>query len=344
LEDQDRVPARRIPVTTKTGVIKEGNSRSRSKAIAWPEALDLFEAHLRARCSAERTVRGYLIEVGYLRDHLEKRSAPPEPAAVTIDDLREYQCGLLSGTASRTGKQLGAGTVARVATVFSLFFSFLEEEGKIPENPARRLARPKAPKRAPGDVLSVADVKKLLNAIPSTTAYGLRDRALVEVLYATGLRLSELHALDLSDVRHDEREIVVLSGKGGKGRVVPLTRSAYERLAAYLERARPAFTTKHADSVCALFLSFHGRRICKPSIQDLLVELGRKAGIKKRVKPHMLRRTFATHLMKAGANLRVIQALLGHASLNTTAIYLKVDSNELRREVLLRHPRERINA
>ncbi|MBI3726282.1 tyrosine-type recombinase/integrase [bacterium] len=312
------------------------------KSLSWDTATDLYEAHLRAKRSAARTVEGYLLELQYLDDYLAKRDTPPLPGEVEIQDLREYQCGLVTGAASRTGKALAAGTVARVSTVIAGFFEWLHDEEKIESNPARRLERPKLPDRLPGDVLTVAEMKRLLSATDRTTAYGLRNRAILEVFYATGLRKKELLDLDLSDVNQEERELTVRSGKGGKGRVLPLARSAYGALMDYVERARPSFSTSHEESFRAIFLSGRGRRLGGGSLKAVIDALGEKAGV--HLTPHTLRRTFATHLLKNGVSLRHIQILLGHTSLNTTAIYLRLNPVEIRREILLKHPRERFEA
>jgi integrase/recombinase XerD len=312
-----------------------------SKPVTWDEALAFYDTYLRAKRSSARTLKSYLLEVSYLRDWLTKAGTSASPASVTLQTLRDYQCGLLTGEATRRGLPILAATVARTSTILRGFFRFLFDEGKIAADPGARLENPRAPRNLPGEALTVREVKKLLGAPCTATPLGLRDRALAEILYATGLRRFEIRALDLSDVNHDEREVIVRHGKGDKGRIVPITRSAYEALMAYLERARPVLATTHEDSHSALFLAQRGRRISESALRGVLQKLGTWAGIKKRVKPHMLRRTFATHLMQGGANLRTIQTLLGHESLDTTALYLRVDSKDLRREVLLKHPREK---
>jgi integrase/recombinase XerD len=317
-------------------------TRTKAKKLTWKEAIDLYGDHLRARRLATRSVVGYLLELKYLDEWLAKRDEhPPLPGEVEVQDLREYQCGLVTGSASRTGRTLCAGTVSRVTTVIAGFFEWLADEEKIEKDPARRLERPRQPERLPGDVLSVREVKHLLSAIDRTSAYGLRNRAMLEVLYSTGLRRNELLDLDLSDVNHEEREVTVRCGKGGKGRVVPLTRSAYAAVKDYLDRARPAFTSKHEDSFRAVFLSGRGKRVDGMSLKFAIDRLAVKAGIKRQITPHTLRRTFATHLLNNGVSIRHIQMLLGHSSLNTTAIYLRLNPVEIRREILLKHPRER---
>ena len=207
------------------------NFTEKPKLITWSDAIDRYETFLRAKAARPRTVVGYMLEVGYLKDHLAKIGQLPEPGAVTLMDLRSYQLGLLTGDASRSGKKLAAGTVARMLTVIADFFRFLEAENLIPDDPTRKLDRPKVPRNAPGEVLSIREIKAVLDSIATTTAPGLRDRALLEILYACGLRKTELRDLDLGDLDHGERELLVREGKGGKGRRLPLTRSAYLRVA-----------------------------------------------------------------------------------------------------------------
>ena len=321
------------------------NFTDKPKLITWSDAIDHYETFLRAKAARPRTVVGYMLEVGYLKDHLAKIGQLPEPGAVTLMDLRSYQLGLLTGDASRSGKKLAAGTVARMLVVIADFFRFLDREELISDDPTRKLERPRAPRGAPGDVLTVKEVKVILDSIPATTALGLRDRAIFETLYACGLRKTELRDLDLTDLDHGEREFLVREGKGGKGRRLPLTRSAYLRVQDYLERTRPTLAkADKPDSASALFLSTEGNRIGSTTLKALLYAIGTGANLKKRLKPHTLRRTFATHLMQSGTDLRTIQVLLGHARLDTTALYLKIDMKELRREVLLKHPRERLGS
>lgn len=312
----------------------------RRKPLTWTRALKAFESLLRARRSSPRTLQCYLLEVEYLRQHLECLG----PDQVRLGDLRDYLCGLLTGTASRSRRPLSASSAAKTATVLSVFFGFLRDEGLLGENPAQRLERPKVPRYPPGEVLTVKEIKKLLTTPSVTTPLEVRDRVLVETFYATGLRLSEARALDLADLDHQGREVVVRSGKGEKGRVVPITRSAYLRVIDYVSLVRPALCSRHPDSAVALFLSQRGRRLGVRALADALKKLGRQAGLRKTVKPHMLRRTFASTLLKAGVSVRHIQLLLGHADLNTTALYLRLDTRELRRELLLKHPRETFDA
>jgi site-specific recombinase XerD len=315
-----------------------------SGGITWDDAIDKFDIYLRAARKSLATIHEYLPSVRAVEAFVAGRRTPaPLPADVNVQDLREYLCGLLDGKASRSGRPLKASTTAKCAAEFSSFFQFLYEEELIREDPTLRLDRPKVPKAVPGDVLTVREVEKLLGACDTMTPHGLRDRALVELLYGTGLRNGEALALDLGDFDRDEREVIVRKGKGEKGRTVPMTRSAWAEVMAYLERGRPALATKHKDSQSAVFVTRTGRRLETSGFRFLLLRLKERAKVKTHITPHTFRRTMATHLMKAGASIRQIQEILGHEHLNTTAVYLKLTTDELREMLHLKHPRERLD-
>ncbi len=329
-----------MPTTraTKTHTTKRRKTReTTSTDTTWSEARDLYETSLRAARKSPGTVSGYLQEI----DGFERRG-PLSPADVTVQHLREHLVGLHTGKTSRSGRPNGAGNIAKIATVLSDFFTFLHDEDVIPENPARRLERPRVPDKLPGDVLRPKEVEKLLRACNTSTPLGLRDRALVEALYATGLRSAEVLKLNLSDISQADREVSVI-GKGEKARIVPLTRSAWNEVRHYIERGRTALATTHPDSAKAVFLNYKGERLSKEGLRVILHRLKAVTGIKKRITPHTFRRSFATALLKNGVDIRTIQVLLGHEHLNTTARYLRLDTRDLRRDLLLHHPRERLD-
>ena len=319
----------------------------RKTKLTWEASLEGFTTHLRARKFSPLTLKAYTRALDLLA-----KEAPSGPSAVTLGQLRALLAGLLTGQKSRSGKPLGSGAASRHVAAWRSFFRFLCEEELLPADPSARLKPPKNAERVPKQALTIKEVERLL-AATTTSKTGLRDRAMVEVLYATGLRRAELCALDLTDIDHNEREVIVRSGKGRKGRVIPLTRTAYHQLNAYLELARPQLadpappqrdrrqTKQRPRAAFALFVTRFGSRVEEDTVRRVLDTLSKRAGIKKRVTPHTLRRTFATHLLKSGASLRHIQLLLGHSSLNTTALYLRLDAKDLRREILLKHPRER---
>ncbi|MCW8137691.1 MAG: tyrosine-type recombinase/integrase, partial [Planctomycetota bacterium] len=283
-------------------------SRRRTPPLTWEDALDRYLTHLRAARYSVRTIKDASLKLEHLRRRFEGRAAPGD---VALADLRGFQAGLFSGQASASGKPMSARAVANVSSCVRKFFAFLAAENLIAEDPAARLEQPRCPRRSVGDVLSLPEVTRLLTtaADQATSPSGVRDRALVEVLYGTGLRRAEVLALDLGDVERDTREVVVRMGKGSKGRRVPLTRSTFEVLAEYLDVARPALLSAHADSASALFLSQRGRRLDAMSLARILRDLARAAGVQRRLTPHCMRRSFATHLLQGGASLRAIQLL-----------------------------------
>jgi integrase/recombinase XerD len=187
----------------------------------------------------------------------------------------------------------------------------------------------------------VEDVARLLATPPEGTRAGLRDRAVLETLYGAGLRVSELVGLDVDDVDLERGSVRVL-GKGGKEREVPLGRYACEAVAAYLSRSRPNLVT--ARSRAALFLNQRGGRLTRQGCSRILAAHVRHAGIRRRVTPHTLRHSFATHLLEGGADVRVVQELLGHASVATTQIYTLVTEEHLREVYYTAHPRARYPA
>lgn len=308
--------------------------------LTFERALAHYGTHLRARRCSPKTIKEQLRELRHLRDRLGSLPLPE----VTLHDLREHVTGLLGGSAAKRKEPMSAGSVARIASAIRTFFKFLEDEELLAPSPAARLERPRKATARVGDVLSVQEVTRLLRAARPDTARGLRDRLALELLYATGVRRSELLALDLGDLDRDHRDLIVAHGKGDKSRRIPVCRSAWEVLLRYLEDARPELCTSHPDSCRALLLSCRGRRFDQQSLTRLLRRAARAARLSKPVTPHTMRRSFATGMLQAGASLRHIQLLLGHEKLSTTSVYLRLDTRELRRELLLRHPRERIDA
>lgn len=309
------------------------------KTLTWPTAVARFELAQRAKRASPETITSQLGDLKLFHTWLGEDT---NPADVTLEDLREYQVGLLSGTASVSGKKLSAGSVATVTASLRRFLQFLFEEEILPSDPSARLETPKIPRGKVGSILTVPEVKRMLQAANALSPLGVRDRALVETLYH-GLRRAEVYALDLADLDHAERTLTV-TGKGEKTRIVPVTRTAYQALVDWVERARPVLASSHADSATALFLTATGQRLAGNTLPDVIAKLQAKASVKKRITPHTWRRSFATHLMQSGVSLRHIQLLLDHESLDTTAAYLGVNPQELRRELLLKHPRERIDA
>jgi len=229
---------------------------------------------------------------------------------------------------------LAPSTVARRLASFRSFFGMLGREGLIQQNPAELLSAPRRARKLP-NVLRVDEISDLLDRIPATTPLDLRDRAMFELAYAGGLRAAELTDLDLESVDFESEQVRV-EGKGGKTRVVPVGEPAMKALGIWLERGRTALAPLEER---ALFVSRTGRRLSTSDLRRRLTSWSAKAGLPPGIHPHALRHSFATHLLDGGADLRAIQELLGHASVSTTQIYTKVESERLRSAYSSAHPR-----
>ncbi len=244
----------------------------------------------------------------------------------------------LSASTHGDGEPYRATSVVRALSSVRSFHRFLMREGVADRNPAAAAVRPKLPRSLPRP-LPVEDVELLLASPDGGSLAGLRDHAVLETLYAAGLRVSELVGLDVDDVDLEEGAVRVF-GKGGKERDVPLGRYARDALAAYLTRGRPSLARPRSRS--ALFLNQRGGRLTRQGCSKILALHVKRAGIGARVTPHTLRHSFATHLLEGGADVRVVQELLGHASVATTQIYTLVTKEHLREVYFTAHPRARM--
>jgi integrase/recombinase XerD len=248
--------------------------------------------------------------------------------------------GRLSGTQFAEGRRYRPSSVARALAAVRMFHLFLVREGDAESSAAEGVVRPKVPRTLPRP-LSVQEVSSLLAACGEGDGAALRDRAVLETLYGAGLRISELVGLDVDDVDLEEGSVRAV-GKGDKERVVPLGRFAVAAISAYLTRARPSLV--RANSGPALFVNRRGGRLTRQGAAGILKKTAKRAGVTKRVAPHALRHSFATHLLDGGADVRVVQELLGHAVLSTTQIYTLVTGERLREEYFSAHPRARKGA
>ena len=293
---------------------------------AWREAIALFEADLRRRGAAEKTRRAYAIDIGQFA--LWCGAQGIDPVEVTPRTLRRY-------AATLSDRRAVAATVARKLAALRALYRALREHGVVAQNPADLIPAPKRPRNLPR-VLRPDEMAAVLDRIPASTPLELRDRALFEVAYASGLRAEELVTLDEASVDFDGEEVRV-EGKGSKTRFVPVGEPALRAVARYVERARPAL--QNGDDTPALFLSKSGRRLSTSDVRRRLRAWTRHAEVQGGVSPHTLRHSFATHLLEGGADLRAIQELLGHASISTTQIYTRVESARLKTAYAKSHPR-----
>ena len=225
-------------------------------------------------------------------------------------------------------------SIARRLSAIRSFYRYLVREEMISVSPVANTSSPKLDRRLP-EFLTTQEITRLLEAPDSSTPQGQRDRAFLELLYASGLRVSELVSLNLEQVNLNTLEIRVV-GKGSKERIVLMGEPAARALIAYLNDGRHRLLGDRKSN--AVFLNRYGGRLTERSVQSLLQEYSGIAGIEKRVHPHMLRHTFATHLLDGGADLRVVQELLGHASLSTTQVYTHVSKSQAKKVYLSAHP------
>jgi integrase/recombinase XerD len=263
-----------------------------------------------------------------------------DPDRVDEKTIRSFVASISASTWGEDERPYRARSVARTLSSVRSFHRFLLREGGAVRDPATEVVQPKLPRSLPHPI-AVDEVARLLAVPDPTTPAGLRDRAIFEVLYGAGLRISELVGLDVDDVDLEDGSIRVM-GKGGKEREVPLGTYARDAVAAYLSHGRPVFAS--ATSRAALFLNQRGGRITRQSCSRLLGTYAERAGIDRRVTLHTLRHSFATHLLEGGADVRVVQELLGHASVATTQIYTLVTKDHLREVYYTSHPRARRGA
>lgn len=265
-----------------------------------------------------------------LRDYLEHLSA--EGVERTADVRREHVRSFLQ---SREGRGHAARSRARTLSAVKGLHRYACEAGLSRENPVHDLHGPRLPRSLP-HVLSVAEVHRLLSAVAADHALAARDRAILETLYACGLRASELCDLELSALDRDEATLRV-RGKGNKQRWVPVGAMAMDALVDYVEGLRLRLARRGADA--AIFLNRRGGRLSRVGLWKILKRIASDAGLEDRVTPHVLRHSFATHLLQGGADLRVVQELLGHADVQTTQIYTHLDRQYLVEQLRRCHPR-----
>jgi len=235
----------------------------------------------------------------------------------------------------RREEGVNPATVARELVAIKMFFRFLAQEGEIKENPTAVIETPRLWKRLPQS-LSVEEIEKIIKAPLSNSPLGYRDRTCLELLYATGMRVSETADLKLNDLNLDVG-FVRCRGKGEKERIVPLGKMAMRYLKDYLSEIRPALVKKSPQTY--LFLSRLGKKMSRQSIWKMIKKYARRAGIKKGIGPHTFRHSFATHLLEGGADLRVVQEMLGHANISSTQVYTHVNKERLKAIHKMFHPR-----
>ena len=248
--------------------------------------------------------------------------------AVTLPIISEY-------LADKKKAGLSAASIKLIVVALKIFFRFLAGKSEIERDPTEALSLPRIERYLP-ETLNELQVEKLLNSVDMKRPRGLRDRAMLELLYASGLRISELANARLENFYPEEGTIRVI-GKGNKTRIVPVGRKACEALACYLSTERPKLLKRRSGS--EIFLSERGTKLTTARIWQIVKEKARHAGLEKNIYPHLLRHSFATHLLSNGADLRIIQEMLGHADISTTQVYTHVDQQRLKAVHRQFHPR-----
>ena len=307
---------------------------------------DWFEGYLNYLQAEQNlsacTVRNYINDIkgnplkgepkGFFQFIAQRKIAFPESVDKYV--IRDFQGWLLE-------QNIAKASVSRRRSAIKSMYKYLKREGYIEDSPIPLIrnrvgqnASLKLDKRLPG-FLTTDEMNKLLEAPDPTTPQGLRDRAVMELFYAAGLRISELVSLQVNQVDLYSRELRVI-GKGAKERLVLIGQPAAAAIKVYLKHARSKLLGKSKND--ALFLNYQGTRMTARWIQEQVLHYARAAGIRQEVHPHLLRHSFATHLLDGGADLRVVQELLGHASLSTTQIYTHVSRNQARKVYLASHP------
>ena len=318
--------------------------RPRKAPAPWPpqglsqkaaRALRLYREERERRFAGRTRIEAF----GFLRAFIRWLEARQlDLLDVRPDDIVAYQSAFYAGR-KKDGKPYAAATHSTHLHAIKSLYGFLSKRGYLVMNPAASLEFPRRENRIPRLILTPREVKRLIEAPDTKTPVGLRDRAILETFYATGIRASELAYLTPDDVDTEDRILRVVLGKGAKDRNLPLTRSAAEAIETYLLKGRPCFVSGKKSRY--LFLNKWHARFYRHRLAELVRHWAERAGIKKHVTCHTIRHSFATHLLKGGADIRHIQALLGHATLSSTERYTRVEVSDLKKVLERSHPRGR---
>lgn len=292
--------------------------------------LRAFEHHLRlGKGLADNSVQAYLRDVRMLMGFLSKEGAPVNLTGIIPDDIRRFLHEIASLGLSSTSQ-------ARILSGIKAFFRFLLMEAMIASDPTTLLESPKLGRKLP-EVLDYAEIERMLAAIDLSHPHGHRNKAIIEVMYGCGLRVSEVVGLKISEI-YDDDEFIRVTGKGDKERLVPIGRSALQAVRLYIGQVR-VHQKAGKKSGNIVFLNSRGNQLSRQMVFLIIKDLAAAASIHKNISPHTFRHSFATHLLEGGADLRAVQQMLGHASITTTEIYTHIDREFLREAVVKYHPR-----
>lgn len=300
--------------------------------MLWPNALKNFKDYLKLELSlSAHSVEAYLRDITHFEQFLKLHAIDIQPQQVQTLYITQF-LGYVHGLG------LAATTQARMLSGLKAFFNFLLVENLITTSPAENFESPKLGRKLP-DTLSFPEIETLFNAIDLSQAEGTRNRALLELMYSSGLRVSELVNITFADLYFDEGFLQVL-GKGNKARLVPVGTDAKKHVQLYLEHVRIHQKPKK-DAVDILFLNRNGGKLSRVMVFLIIKKLAEQIGLKKNISPHTFRHSFATHLIEGGADLRAVQEMLGHQSITTTEIYTHLDRAYLSQVITDFHPRGR---
>ena len=281
------------------------------------------------RTLARNTLESYQRDLNqyhsFLKDDIKIKSI----RNVTLGHIRTYVRYL-------SDKAMAASSVKRAISTIRTYHNFLLAEGRMKDNPAQLLEAPKIPQKLP-NILTIEEIDTILNIIPNDKPMALRDLAIFEMMYSCGLRVTELCDIKTTDILWDS-ELIRVNGKGNKQRFVPIGPIARDNLKNYLNHKRPSLADKN-HNVVELFLSQNGRKLTRMMIWILLKKWTDASNLQKKVSPHTLRHSFATHLLEGGADLRSVQEMLGHADISTTQVYTHLDKEHLKEVHRTFHPR-----
>ncbi len=286
---------------------------------------EFFEQLSVEKRASEHTLKSYRRDLQHLLDYCEKHDIT-QWSDLQQADIRQH-------IAARHRRGLSGSSLHRELSALRSFFNFLIKQGRLANNPASLVQAPKQTRNLP-KTLDTDQISGLLEP-PTDSVYEIRDLAIFELFYSSGLRLSELATLNLEDIDRPNQTLIVRKGKGGKSRILPIGRKAIQALNHWLNY-RQAFTT---ETVNALFVSKQGKRLSNRSIQLRLAQWCKKKGLNTHIHPHMLRHSFASHLLESSQDLRAVQELLGHSNISSTQIYTHLDFSHLASVYDKTHPR-----
>lgn len=295
-----------------------------------------FLNHLRLeKALSENTISNYSYDIKFFIEYLTNERKLYDIKSVDEEAVEKYVY-FLRNQKNKNGDYYSVKSINRYISTLKSFFRFLLSEREITKNPSEIIESPKTARNLP-QVLSIREIDSMLSKTDNSDVLGLRDRAMMEVMYASGLRVSEVTSLAISNILSGEG-ILRVYGKGSKERIVPIGSSALQYLGKYLEKSRPYLKKPYSDDT--VFLNHRGRKMSRMAVWNIISKYAKSAGIKKSIHPHTLRHSFATHLLEGGADIRIIQEMLGHSDISTTQIYTHVDREYLIEVHKTFHPRK----